>query len=134
ADPQPAQLMLRHLHTLKGSARMAGAMALGQHLHEMESQIQRLTGGESPSYADIDELLAHMDAGLQMFEHLQHPPAPGATSTGDAPSEEFASLADAPAGTAVQQPLMAAPGKPMPSSQALQDVAADNAPVPAQPI
>src|SRR5690606_29096648 len=85
ADPQPAQLMLRHLHTLKGSARMAGAMALGQHLHEMESQIQRLTGGESPSYADIDELLAHMDAGLQMFEHLQHPPAPGATSTGDAP-------------------------------------------------
>src|SRR5690606_25545316 len=93
-----------------------------------------LTGGESPSYADIDELLAHMDAGLQMFEHLQHPPAPGATSTEDAPSEEFASLADAPAGTAVQQPLMAAPGTPMPSSQALQDVAADNAPVPAQPI
>ena len=33
-------LLLRNLHTLKGSARMAGAMTLGQVAHEMESAIE----------------------------------------------------------------------------------------------
>ncbi|MFX7792745.1 Hpt domain-containing protein, partial [Acinetobacter baumannii] len=35
ADNQHGGLILRGLHTLKGSARMAGAMALGQAAHEM---------------------------------------------------------------------------------------------------
>src|SRR5690606_30012053 len=91
AHTQPAQAMLRYLHTLKGSARMAGAMALGQHLHEMESQIQRLMGAGSPSYADIDELLTHMDAGLQMFEYIQHPPAAGTVSADVVVPDESAS-------------------------------------------
>lgn len=42
--------ILRLLHTTKGSARMAGAMSLGQHLHQMETQIERIvnSGGRTP--------------------------------------------------------------------------------------
>ncbi len=36
-DARQGGLVLRALHTLKGSARMAGAMALGQAAHEMET-------------------------------------------------------------------------------------------------
>ncbi|MEO8838299.1 MAG: Hpt domain-containing protein, partial [Herbaspirillum sp.] len=70
-----AQPILRILHTLKGSARMAGAMRLGQHLHGMESYVEHLTRGEAPTSADLEQLMAHHDAGLQLFEALQDPQA-----------------------------------------------------------
>ena len=75
-DPIPvtiAQAILRHLHTIKGSARMAGAMVLGQHMHEMESHIASALYSATPSPHMIDELLAHYDHGVQMFESLQRP-------------------------------------------------------------
>ncbi|MGS0742086.1 Hpt domain-containing protein [Glaciimonas sp. GG7] len=69
---ETAQAILRHLHTIKGSARMAGAMMLGQHMHEMESHIEATLYGATPSPHVIDGLLAHYDHGVQMFESLQH--------------------------------------------------------------
>ncbi|MDP5008694.1 MAG: response regulator, partial [Glaciimonas sp.] len=77
------QAILRHLHTIKGSARMAGAMVLGQHMHEMESQIevisQRSKGnadsvrsGEELQF-EIEELLTHYDHGVQLFDNLHLP-------------------------------------------------------------
>ncbi|MEB0013404.1 Hpt domain-containing protein [Glaciimonas sp. Gout2] len=65
--------ILRHLHTIKGSARMAGAMVLGQHMHEMESHIEATLYSPTPSPHVIEELLAHYDHGVQMFEGLQRP-------------------------------------------------------------
>lgn len=38
-DDKPVQLLNRLLHTLKGSARMAGAMRIGQIAHEMEDAV-----------------------------------------------------------------------------------------------
>jgi chemosensory pili system protein ChpA (sensor histidine kinase/response regulator) len=70
--PLPASL-LRLLHTIKGSARMAGAMNLGQHMHEMESRIERMMQSGQPSTQSIDDLLASHDQGLQMFEELLNP-------------------------------------------------------------
>ncbi|WP_240162244.1 Hpt domain-containing protein [Glaciimonas sp. PAMC28666] len=70
---ETARAILRHLHTIKGSARMAGAMVLGQHMHEMESHIEATLYSATPSPHVIDELLAHYDHGVQMFEELQHP-------------------------------------------------------------
>ncbi|MFL9926993.1 Hpt domain-containing protein [Herbaspirillum lusitanum] len=70
--------MLRPLHTVKGSARMAGAMRLGQQMHELESRIEALersASGVAASVEEIDALLAHYDAGLHMFERLQSPAA-----------------------------------------------------------
>ncbi|MFC5476161.1 Hpt domain-containing protein [Paraherbaspirillum soli] len=76
ADATASQSILRHLHTIKGSARMAGAMVLGQHMHEMESHIETILHTGGASRHTIDELLAHYDHGVQMFENLQNPTAP----------------------------------------------------------
>ncbi|MFJ2989776.1 Hpt domain-containing protein [Collimonas sp. NPDC087041] len=75
ADNGASQSILRHLHTIKGSARMAGAMILGQHMHEMESHIEVVLHSGTPSRHTIDELLAHYDRGVQMFDNLRNPQA-----------------------------------------------------------
>ncbi|MDE2203842.1 MAG: Hpt domain-containing protein [Burkholderiaceae bacterium] len=68
-DRTGSGLLLRNLHTLKGSARMAGAMTLGQVAHEMESAIE--TGLRQNRVDDtlfrklyvwFDRIQAHVDA------------------------------------------------------------------------
>lgn len=72
-DRTLAPALLRLLHTVKGSARMAGAMTLGQHTHDMESEIETLMQlGVVPALA-IDALLAHHDVTMHLFEQLQQP-------------------------------------------------------------
>jgi chemosensory pili system protein ChpA (sensor histidine kinase/response regulator) len=68
------QYLLRPLHTIKGSARMAGAMRLGQHMHDLESRIGEMVRDGLSSAVLIDELLAHYDHGLHLFEALQASP------------------------------------------------------------
>jgi chemosensory pili system protein ChpA (sensor histidine kinase/response regulator) len=70
-----AQGMQRDLHTVKGSARMAGAMRLGQHAHELETQIENMVhaGTSTLPASAFDELLANYDAALLLFEGLQQP-------------------------------------------------------------
>lgn len=55
--------LLRGLHTLKGSARLAGAMRLGAMAHRMESAVEQIDA-EAPRSEDIEPLLTHLD-GLQ---------------------------------------------------------------------
>jgi len=76
-DVHPAQSLLRTLHTVKGSARMAGAMRLGQHIHELETQVENMVHAGTTAPAAFDELLASYDQALLLFEQLQQP-APGA--------------------------------------------------------
>lgn len=66
------QSLSRLLHTVKGSARMAGAMSLGQHMHEMETRIENITHAGHPSNAALEDLLARYDQGLYLFEQLQN--------------------------------------------------------------
>lgn len=68
-DRNAAGLLLRNLHTVKGSARMAGAMTLGQAAHEMESAIEgglrqnRVDGALFRKlYVWFDRIQAHVDA------------------------------------------------------------------------
>lgn len=68
-ETQQGGLVLRALHTLKGSARMAGAMALGQAAHEMETLLEASVRGQRVTpdlfgklYAWYDRILAHVDA------------------------------------------------------------------------
>ena len=75
ADTAAPMAVLRLLHTLKGSARMAGAMALGQHMHDMETRIEHMPRSGPTNAAALDELLTRLDQGLQMFEELQDPEA-----------------------------------------------------------
>lgn len=74
-DASLPQALLRLLHTVKGSARMAGAMALGQHMHELETRIETIMHSGLPSAQAIEDLLARYDYGLHLFEVLQNPQA-----------------------------------------------------------
>ncbi|MES2757603.1 MAG: Hpt domain-containing protein [Pseudomonadota bacterium] len=79
SDTGPAQNLLRTLHTVKGSARMAGAMRLGQHTHEIETQIENMVHAGTSTPAAFDDLLANYDHALLLLEQLQQPaPAAGA--------------------------------------------------------
>lgn len=55
--------VLRVLHTLKGSARLAGAMRLGEMSHRMESSIEQI-GTEHLQSVQLEPLLTRFD-GLQ---------------------------------------------------------------------
>jgi chemosensory pili system protein ChpA (sensor histidine kinase/response regulator) len=57
----PAACM-RTLHTLKGGARLAGAMRLGEMAHRLESRIERLLAEPPVSAADVEALQAQGDA------------------------------------------------------------------------
>ena len=85
-DSAPAQAVLRALHTVKGSARMAGAMRLGQHVHELESQVENMVHAGTSAAAAFDELMVSYDQALLLFEQLQQPAAPAQAA--DAPAPE----------------------------------------------
>ena len=64
--------VLRALHTLKGSARLAGAMRLGEMAHRIESDIEHM-GSAAAASQDFDALMATFDAMQVNFEALRHP-------------------------------------------------------------
>ncbi|MDH0420217.1 MULTISPECIES: Hpt domain-containing protein [Delftia] len=61
---------LRALHTLKGSARLAGAMRLGEMAHRLESAVERVDS-ESPTAEQIEPLLGNFDALQAGFDVLR---------------------------------------------------------------
>jgi chemosensory pili system protein ChpA (sensor histidine kinase/response regulator) len=63
--------VLRNLHTLKGSARLAGALRLGEMAHRMETMAERL-GSDVQHSADLEPLQAAFDALSARFELLRH--------------------------------------------------------------
>ncbi len=65
--------VLRVLHTLKGSARLAGGMRLGEMTHRLESVIEQL-GSESIQSAQLEPLLARFDSIQSNFEALRGGP------------------------------------------------------------
>ncbi len=66
--------VLRVLHTLKGSARLSGAMRLGEVAHNIETEIEFL-GSEAASTQDFEPLLARFDVMELMLDKLRHPGA-----------------------------------------------------------
>jgi chemosensory pili system protein ChpA (sensor histidine kinase/response regulator) len=67
------QESLRVLHTLKGSARLAGAMRLGEMAHRMESAAQKINV-EAVHAGDLGALLVRLDAISSCFESLRAMP------------------------------------------------------------
>ncbi|WP_241672951.1 hybrid sensor histidine kinase/response regulator [Lacisediminimonas profundi] len=88
ADTGHPAALLRLLHTIKGSARMAGAMTFGQHMHEMESRIEHICGLGAPTRDAIDDLLNRLDLALFMFDRLQNPQAAASDVVTGTPSAE----------------------------------------------
>ena len=93
-DNQSARMeVMRDLHTLKGSSRLAGAMRLGELVHRIESQIESL-GSEPPPLNEFDELLTKFDAMQGIFDGLRFG---GSTQFLDAPvAQEPSSSASKP--------------------------------------
>lgn len=76
-DASIPQAILRLMHTIKGSARMAGAMQLGQHTHDMETRIESLMHAGSAAKQSLqDDLMSRHDYSMQLFDRLQNPSAP----------------------------------------------------------
>lgn len=73
-DNMKARLdVLRVLHTVKGSARLAGAMRLGEMAHRMESVVEQM-GTEFIQAVQIDPLLTRFDRLQQSFDALRAGP------------------------------------------------------------
>ncbi|MHB1667625.1 hybrid sensor histidine kinase/response regulator [Thiomonas sp.] len=80
----PKQAM-RLLHTFKGSARMAGAMALGDQAHSLESDIEALLSLDTEALieSDLIELIARQDAMNTRFERLREASSRGEVELGE---------------------------------------------------
>ncbi len=71
SDTDTPRTLARLLHTLKGSARMAGAMNLGEITHAIESQVEQALRSGSVSAELIDAIDNDFDAVLHIIERLQ---------------------------------------------------------------
>lgn len=74
ADQQNSHLrkaLLRSLHTLKGNARIGGAIRLGELIHNMESRIENVIDATTLSPLLFEELEAGFDRVSEDIERLQ---------------------------------------------------------------
>jgi chemosensory pili system protein ChpA (sensor histidine kinase/response regulator) len=102
-------LVKRQLHTLKGSARMAGAMILGNRVHQLETRVESALDAGEDIVGLVDEIVSAVDGIEQTVAVLAQSPAPEALvsetvhepsgtpvvqpATGSAQREEFAETA-----------------------------------------
>jgi chemosensory pili system protein ChpA (sensor histidine kinase/response regulator) len=78
--------VLRGLHTIKGSARLAGAMRLGELAHRMETAIEQ-TPEDEASTAQIEPLTALLDGMQANFDRLRHPQVDAQPPVAAAPAQ-----------------------------------------------
>ncbi|SDG77470.1 Hpt domain-containing protein [Propionivibrio dicarboxylicus] len=70
-DAEVVTALTRLLHTLKGSARMAGAMNLGEITHAIEARVIDTTSGGEISRDAIDDICNVFDDVQQILDRLQ---------------------------------------------------------------
>ena len=68
-----AAACMRTLHTFKGGARLAGAMRLGEMAHRLETAIEHLLARGQAGAADVEALVARVDAISSSFDLLGRP-------------------------------------------------------------
>jgi chemosensory pili system protein ChpA (sensor histidine kinase/response regulator) len=117
----------RFLHTLKGSARLAGAMRLGELAHRAESAIE-LISAEYITPADLDPVQNHVDEITAAFGRLQ-----AGQHSGKQPGSAASVARSQPAMTVLAPPsaplIALAPG----AQAAAEPLAVSPEPLPAQP-
>ena len=96
-DREVARDLMRQLHTVKGSARMAGAMRLGELVHDMETRIESAMQLASVPNVIVDDLHGQYDRAMQLYEALHRPQAP--EPAGAAPASSAAPAEPGPAET-----------------------------------
>ncbi len=106
----PAQ-MLRILHTLKGSARMAGEVRLGDELHQMEQTVAELSQQLPPDAASLRSLETTLDQLLQAFVPAT---AVSPSAVGDGRASDVKPASAGVDLSVATQPFQAAPATAMP--------------------
>ncbi len=74
AEPQDMEIagvLARLMHTLKGSARMAGAMGMGELVHSMETRLENALAAEAVTPQFFDELDTSFDRANFLLDGLQ---------------------------------------------------------------
>jgi chemosensory pili system protein ChpA (sensor histidine kinase/response regulator) len=71
-DPSAPAACMRTLHTLKGGARLAGAMRLGEMAHRLETAIEHLTGRGDVRADEVEALETRVDALQARFDTLRN--------------------------------------------------------------
>jgi len=109
--------VLRALHTLKGSARLAGAMRVGEMAHRIESEIEYL-GSEAAATQDFEPLLSRFDAMEHAMDALRRADATQAATQTAMPSSK--ALVPPPQAMAMQSIRQAASASIRVRSQLLE--------------
>jgi chemosensory pili system protein ChpA (sensor histidine kinase/response regulator) len=86
-DAQVSRSLQRALHTLKGSARMAGAIRLGELTHLMESRIEAALEAGSLDASLFNELEQKLDRLSLDLERMQYAPEVTLAAPAAAPAE-----------------------------------------------
>ncbi|HEY1392909.1 MAG TPA: response regulator, partial [Methylibium sp.] len=105
SDAAGSGACMRTLHTLKGGARLAGAMRLGEMAHRLETAIEHLLAKAEPSAADVEALQGRVDGLQAVFEAL---------CARDAQAYAAASAAAVEAAQSLPMPLAELPELPEP--------------------
>jgi chemosensory pili system protein ChpA (sensor histidine kinase/response regulator) len=69
-DHSPVAELARHLHTLKGSARMTGLMRLGELAHVLETRILQMDAEGAPAAQKFEEIEERVDRFSVSLERL----------------------------------------------------------------
>jgi len=96
-DRDAARELMRQLHTVKGSARMAGAMRLGELVHDMETRIESAMQLVNVPQMIVEDLQSQYDQAMHLFDRLQHPaavPTPTAETKATEPPAALAPVFD----------------------------------------
>ncbi|MCZ7655012.1 MAG: Hpt domain-containing protein [Rhodocyclaceae bacterium] len=90
-DMETAGALARLLHTLKGSARMAGAMGMGELVHSMETRLENALAAEAVTPLFLEELDTSFDRANFLLEGLRKRAA-GVIEEEDGASTEIPSV------------------------------------------
>jgi len=114
-DQNVTDQLKRVLHTLKGSARMAGAMSVGELVHSMETRIEQAVSANALTPAFLDTLDASFDRVSMLMDRLQggeqpsvFPEAPASAPPPGASTPAPSVAAPAPVPAQIQTPAAAA--------------------------
>ena len=115
-DARVSQALQRTLHTLKGSARMAGAMAIGQVAHSMETRVENALGLAAIPSTILDGLITSYDRVNFLLEALRDQKVQIGVPVADAAPAAHAHMDDherPPAAPAKVAPLAHATTRPV---------------------
>ncbi len=127
-DMGPPSELMRLLHTLKGSARMAGETALGDTFHLLESRVSALLTEPCVSHEQLHDLQSALDDVLQ-----PKPAAKPGAKPGDVYAEITMSASEdsheTPPSVAAIGPVFAPESLPLPAPSAVPEPSPDSASV-----